>query len=58
MEDVSVRTIDRLVAILNCFTRDKTSWSLADLSLRLGLPKSTLHRFLVGLEQHAILRRN
>lgn len=58
MENTSVKTIDRLVAILNCFTRDKTSWSLSELSLRLGLPKSTLHRFLVGLEGHGILRRD
>lgn len=58
MEDTSVRTIDRLVEILNCFTRDKTSWSLSELSLHLGLPKSTLHRFLVGLERHGIMRRD
>lgn len=58
MENSSVRTVDRLVEVLNCFTRDKTTWSLSDLSLRLQLPKSTLHRFLVGLERHGILRRN
>lgn len=57
MENTSVKTIDRLVEILNCFTADKTTWSLSDLSLRLGLPKSTLHRFLVGLEGHGIVRR-
>ncbi len=58
MENSSVRTIDRLVHILNCFTGDKTTWSLSELSGRLGLPKSTLHRFLVGLEQHDIMRRD
>lgn len=58
MENSSVRTIDRLVEILNCFTRDETRWSLSELSLRLGLPKSTLHRFLVGLEGHGVLRRD
>lgn len=58
MENTSVRTIDRLVEILNCFTHDKTTWSLSELSLHLSLPKSTLHRFLVGLEQHGILRRD
>lgn len=57
MENSSVRTIDRLVEILNCFTADRTSWSLSELSVRLGLPKSTLHRFLVGLEGHGIVRR-
>lgn len=58
MENTSVRTIDRLVNILHCFTGDKTVWSLSELSVRLGLPKSTLHRFLVGLERHDILRRD
>lgn len=58
MEDTSVRTIDRLVEVLNCFTRDRISWSLSELSLHLGLPKSTLHRFLVGLERHSIMRRD
>ena len=58
MENASVKTIDRLVAVLDCFTRDKTVWSLSELSARLGLPKSTLHRFLVGLERHDIMRRD
>ncbi len=58
MENSSVRTIDRLVHILNYFTGDKTTWSLSELSVRLELPKSTLHRFLVGLERHDIMRRD
>ncbi len=58
MEDTSVKTVDRLVEVLDCFTRDRTSWSLAELSLHLKLPKSTLHRFLVGLERHGIMRRD
>ncbi len=58
MENSSVRTIDRLVEILNCFTRERAVWSLSELAVRLGLPKSTLHRFLVGLERHSIMRRD
>ena len=53
----SVRTIDRFVDVLDCFSRDRPAWSLSELSSRLGLPKSTLHRFLVGLEHHGLLRR-
>jgi DNA-binding IclR family transcriptional regulator len=53
----SVRTIDRFVDVLDSFSRDCPAWSLSDLSARLDLPKSTLHRFLVGLERHALLRR-
>jgi IclR family transcriptional regulator, KDG regulon repressor len=59
MEDTSqVKTINRLVGVLDCFTQESTAWSLAELSARLGLPKSTLHRFLVGLETNGILRRD
>ena len=54
----SVKTIDRLVNILDCFSPEQRVWSLAELSTHLGLPKSTLHRFLVSLESHGILRRD
>ena len=53
----SVRTIDRFVDVLDCFSKDRPAWSLSELSARLDLPKSTLHRFLVGLERHGLLRR-
>jgi DNA-binding IclR family transcriptional regulator len=58
MDDrASVRTIDRMVEVLNCFTVDRPAWSLAELSARLELPKSTLHRFLVGLERNGLTQR-
>jgi DNA-binding IclR family transcriptional regulator len=52
-----VKTVDRLVSILDVFRPERPAWSLAELSFHLGLPRSTLHRFLVGLEAHGILRR-
>jgi IclR family KDG regulon transcriptional repressor len=52
-----VKTVDRLVRILDCFSSERPAWSLAELSAHLGLPKSTLHRFLVSLESHGVLRR-
>jgi DNA-binding IclR family transcriptional regulator len=59
MEDTSqVKTINRLVGVLDSFTQETSAWSLAELSARLDLPKSTLHRFLVGLESNGILRRD
>ena len=54
----SVTTVDRLVRVLDCFSQDQPLWSLAQFSAALGLPKSTLHRFLTGLEVHGILRRD
>ncbi|MCP4538799.1 MAG: IclR family transcriptional regulator [Chloroflexi bacterium] len=54
----SVKTVDRLVQVLDCFSPTQPTWSLAELSLYLELPKSTLHRFLTGLQIHGILRRD
>ena len=54
----SVKTVDRLVHVLTCFSPERPAWSLTDLSLHLELPKSTLHRFLGSLESHGILRRD
>jgi DNA-binding IclR family transcriptional regulator len=54
----SVSTVDRLVKVVECFSGEKHTWSLAELSASLDLPKSTLHRFLISLETHSILRRD
>ena len=53
-----VTAVDRLVSVLDSFSPERSTWSLAELSAHLGLPKSTLHRFLVSLETHDIVRRN
>lgn len=58
MENSAVKTIDRLVEILDYFAQGHAAVSLAELSEHLKLPKSTLHRFLVSLESHGILRRD
>ncbi len=57
-EPSPVKTIDRLVEILDCFSPQQPDWSLTELSARLGVPKSTLHRFLLSLETHGVLRRD
>jgi DNA-binding IclR family transcriptional regulator len=57
MENTAVKTIDRLVEILDYFTREQRALSLAELTTYLNLPKSTLHRFLISLESHGVLRR-
>lgn len=53
----SVTTVDRLVSVVECFS-DRPTWSLSGLSTYLEIPKSTLHRFLLSLEVHGILRRD
>ncbi|MEA3376502.1 MAG: IclR family transcriptional regulator [Chloroflexota bacterium] len=54
----SVKTVDRLVEIIDSFSSSEPAWTLTDLSRRLDVPKSTLHRFLVSLEAHGILRQD
>jgi DNA-binding IclR family transcriptional regulator len=54
----SVKTVDRLVRILDSFSTSRPSWTLTGLSEHLGPPKSTLHRFLCSLHQHGILRQD
>ncbi|MCI0520327.1 MAG: IclR family transcriptional regulator [Chloroflexi bacterium] len=57
MNTSPVKTINRLVEILDCFTAAQPAWSLAELSAALHVPKSTLHRLLTGMDAHGILRR-
>jgi DNA-binding IclR family transcriptional regulator len=54
----SVKTVDRLVRIIDSFSSSRLSWTLTELSEHLDLPKSTLHRFLCSLEAHGILRQD
>lgn len=59
METLSpVKTINRLVEILDSFSSRPSGWTLVELSDHLGIPKSTLHRFLLALEAHGILQRD
>lgn len=53
-----VKTINRLVEVLDSFSAHRSGWSLGELSRHLGIPKSTLHRFLLALEAHGILQRD
>ena len=44
-----------MVSIIESFTKEKSVWSLRDLSAHLGIPKPSLHRFLVSFEHYGIL---
>jgi DNA-binding IclR family transcriptional regulator len=52
-----VAAVDRALAILAVFRRGDTSLSLADLSERTGLVKSTIMRLAVSLERYGLLVR-
>ncbi len=49
------RAINRLCDILNSFTEQETVLTLTEISRRIGLPKSTTHRFLEALVSQGLL---
>lgn len=53
----SVKTVDRIVRIVDSFSSSQPAWTLTGLSEYLDVPKSTLHRFLASLEAHGIVRQ-
>jgi len=52
-----VKSLDNIVAILDCFTFEKPEWSLAEISRHLGVPKPSVHRYLVAMEHFGMLHR-
>jgi len=54
-EASGIKTLDRVVEIVNSFTLEAPSWTLAELSGYLGIPKPSLHRLLVALERCGIV---
>jgi IclR family KDG regulon transcriptional repressor len=57
-EHSGVGTLDNVVRILECFSPERPYWSLADLTGHLDMPKSSLHRYLLALQHHGVLRRD
>ena len=53
-----IQAIERAVAILNAFSAEEPELGVTELSERLGLHKSTVHRFLVNLEAAGLVERN
>ncbi len=58
MEEKGVATLDRALAILDSFTDESPRLSLADISRRTGLYKSTLLRLLGSLQQSGLVARD
>jgi len=53
-----VKTIDKMVAIFDCFTEENPVLSLAELASRLKIPKPSLYRHMTALEHHGLLYRD
>ena len=56
MSEYKLRLLDRIVAVLDCFTSERPRWALSQLEKELPLSKSTTFRILQGLEQHKIVQ--
>ncbi|MEO3946494.1 IclR family transcriptional regulator [Gorillibacterium sp. CAU 1737] len=54
---LTVRAVERALDVLLCFTHD-SDLSLTELSARVGLHKSTVHRLLASLEGKGFVRRD
>jgi DNA-binding IclR family transcriptional regulator len=52
-----IQSVNRAIAILNAFTIDDAQLGVTDLSRRLGLHKSTVHRLLASLEKGGLVER-
>lgn len=56
--DYYIQSIKRAIQILNSFTSKEKELSITELSKRLNLHKSTIHRILVTLEDESLVIKN
>lgn len=57
-ERYRIQAIERAVAILGSFQAETPELGVTEISTKLGLHKSTVHRFLVNLEDAGLVERN
>jgi DNA-binding IclR family transcriptional regulator len=53
-----IQAVERVVAILGAFSPEQPELGVTEIAERLGLHKSTVHRFLVNLEASGLVERN
>ena len=53
-----IQAIERAVAILNAFSMETPELGVTELAERVGLHKSTVHRFMVNLDAAGLVERN
>ena len=53
-----IQAIERAVAILNVFSVDEPELGVTEIAERVGLHKSTVHRFMVNLDAAGLVERN
>ncbi len=58
MQSEGVQTVERALAILNCFTNEDDIWGVTELSKKLELSKSVIHRILVTLHRNGFVDKD
>ena len=53
-----IQAIERAVSILNAFSIDDPELGVTELAQKVGLHKSTVHRFMVNLDAAGLVERN
>lgn len=53
-----MKSLEKVMAVLDCFSEGRPEWGVTDLARELGLPKSTIHEILRTLEKGLYVQRN
>ncbi|MBK6601002.1 MAG: IclR family transcriptional regulator [Betaproteobacteria bacterium] len=54
-QEENLKSLTKVAAILNCFSTDRRSLSLAEICATLDYPRSTTHRFLASMREVGLL---
>lgn len=57
-DDDNIKSLVKIVAILDCFSTDTRTLSLAEISRLTGYPRSTAHRLLTSMRQVGLLEQD
>lgn len=52
------RSVSRISSLLKCFTQGEPELGISEISRKIGLPKSTVHRILSALAKEGLIVRN
>lgn len=58
MSEPQVKILDKALRVLMLFTPEQPEWGVSAVSREVGMSKSTVHRILRVLEQHAFVTQN
>ncbi len=53
-----VQTVEKALIVLTNFTYEHSLWGITDLSNKLGMPKSVIHRILISLQRFGFVEKD